>query len=294
MFSIIIPSYNRKAYIPDLLQSLEQQTAHNFEVIIVDDCSEQAVEITHFYSYPIQLIRNEQNRGAAESRNIGAAHAKREWLLFLDDDDRFALDKCEQLAKTIQANPSVNFIYHPADCLMVNENFTYVTKPFRDEAEISLESLLLANKIGGMPMICVKKSLFLQVGGLSSDLRSLEDYEFLLKLVSEADFHPKYFDMPLTQCAFHTQRASVSTHASHTEAAIKQIAARYVKTEMQRQNFAFNAAYMLAYPHVMKLSRKAGLYYFKMFTCRWQIKYLVIGLITLISPKLAVNMKRFV
>lgn len=294
MFSIIIPSYNRKAYIADLLKSLEHQTVHNFEVVIVDDCSTEPVEIPHFYSFPVRLIRNAQNKGAAESRNIGAAAANHEWLLFLDDDDRFALDKCEKLAGVIADNPAINFIYHPADCLMVNENFSYLTHPFSDEAEISLESLLKANKIGGMPMIGIKKDLFIKVGGLSSDLLSLEDYEFLLKVIGDPSFKPKYVGEALTKCAFHTKRSSVSTNTQNTEQAIKQIAAKYVKTETQQKHFAFNSLYMLAYPHMMNLSRKAAYYYLKMFGQTVSPKYLVIALIIVLSPKLAINMKRFI
>lgn len=293
MFSIIIPSYNRKEYIPDLLKSLEHQTAHNFEVIIVDDCSVEPVELKQFYSFPVNVIRNEQNKGAAESRNIGALNANKEWLLFLDDDDRFVLEKCEILEKEIALSPTVNFIYHPADCLMVNENFSYFTHPYADENEITLDNLLKANKIGGMPMIGVKKDLFLKVNGLSSDLLSLEDYEFLLKVVSDLEFKPKYIDYALTKCAFHTKRSSVSTNTLNTEKAIEAIEKKYAKTEEQRKNFSLNALYMLSYPHIMNLSRKAAVYYFKMFKKSLSVKHLIIASIILISPKLAINMKRF-
>lgn len=294
MFSIIIPSYNRKEYIPDLLNSLEHQTAHNFEVVIVDDCSKEPVEIKHYYSFPINLIRNEQNKGAAESRNIGARCAKNEWLLFLDDDDRFALEKCEILEKEIQQDPSVNFIYHPADCFMVNENFSYITHPVSNERELSLDMMLKVNQIGGMPMIGMKRELFLAVDGLSQDIMSLEDYEFLLKLIQEPSFKAKYVEQPLTKCTFHTKRSSVSTNTSNTEKAIKQIAKKHVRTAQQEKNFAFNSLYMLAYPNIMNLSRKAGIYYLRMFAHSLSVKYLIIALITFISPTLAINMKRFV
>lgn len=294
MFSIIIPSYNRKEYIPDLLNSLEHQTKHNFEVVIVDDCSKEIVEIKQFYSFPVNLIRNEQNKGAAESRNIAARQAKNEWLLFLDDDDRFALEKCAVLTQEIEKDPSINFIYHPADCFMVNEGFSYITHPFNDEQMISLDSLLFANKIGGMPMIAVKKDLFFNVGGLSNDILSLEDYEFLLKLIQAPTFKAKYIEQALTQCTFHTRRASISTNTINTEKAIRYIAEKYVKTEQQEKNFTFNSLYMLAYPHIMNLSRKAGLYYLKMFKHSLSLKYLIIAFITFISPKLAINMKRFI
>ena len=88
MFSIIVPSYNRNAEIVALLDSLKEQTTYNFEVIIVDDYSSQAVSVEQEYPFEVKVFRNETNQGAAGSRNVGAELASKEWLLFLDDDDR--------------------------------------------------------------------------------------------------------------------------------------------------------------------------------------------------------------
>lgn len=99
MLSIIVPSYNRKAEVPALLESLTQQTSSNFEVIIVDDYSKERVVVEQRYYFPVTVIRNETNQGAAESRNIGARASKGDWLLFLDDDDRFMPEKCEKYYK---------------------------------------------------------------------------------------------------------------------------------------------------------------------------------------------------
>ena len=292
MFSIIVPSYNRKEEIPALLESLTKQTSYNFDVVIVDDCSKEPVEVTQSYPFAVNVIRNETNQGAAESRNIGARYAQQAWLLFLDDDDRFAPNKCEILAETIAVHQDINFIYHPAKCEMVNEGFTYVTSPIESQ-EISVERILLANKIGGMPMIGVKKDLFLKIGGLSTALRSLEDYDFLLKLLQEPSFKPYKINEPLTHCTFHTKRSSVSTDTTNTQKAIDYIRLHYVKTEAQARNFNINASYILAYPHIMNLSRKAAFYYFEIFKLTKSIKQLIIAFVVLISPKLAINLKRF-
>lgn len=294
MLSIIVPSYNRKSEIPALLASLVMQTSHHFEVIIVDDCSKAPVEVIEKYPFSVKVIRNQTNQGAAQSRNIGAKEARGEWLLFLDDDDRFANNKCEIIEKIISENPVINFIYHPAECEMVNEGFTYFTHPYSNEKDLTLENILKANKIGGMPMIAVKKDLFFRVNGLSKDLLALEDYEFLLKVLSEETFSSKYIDLPLTKCAFYTQRVSVSTNNIHTQQAIEYIETQYVKTAEQKQNFASNSLYMLAYPYIMNLSRSAAKYYFFMFKQSKNIKYLVVAIITAISPKLAINLKRFI
>lgn len=294
MFSIIVPSYNRKNEIPALLESLSQQSRYNFEVIIVDDFSKEQVEIQFDYPFQVKVIRNEKNLGAAQSRNVGAEHAKAEWLLFLDDDDRFLTNKCEILEKEIIQSPDVNFIYHPAECMMVNEGFHYFTHPYKNVEDVNLDNILKANKVGGMPMIAIKKPFFMQLNGLSSDLHSLEDYEFILKAISAENFSPKYVDLALTQCTFHTQRPSVSTNMKNTEQAIAFIQNKYVKTDEQKHNFEFNALYMLAYPHIMRLSRKAAKYYFEMFNKSKNIKFLAISAIILLSPKLAIHLKRFI
>lgn len=293
MFSIIVPSYNRNQEINALLESLKQQTAYNFEVIIVDDCSKTPVEITDSYPFDVKVVRNNPNVGAAQSRNVGATNATQEWLLFLDDDDRFMPEKCERLAEEIAKNPTANFVYHPAKCEMVNEGFTYVTQPFKQKSELTKENILKANKIGGMPMIGLKKSLFCKIGGLSDRLRSLEDYDFLLKLLEEPSFEPLYVDETLTYCTFHTKRSSVSTDTTNTEKAIDYIQQTYIKTPEQANNFKLNSLYILSYPHVMNLSRKAAGYYFEMFKQTKNIKQLIIALVILVSPKLAINLKRF-
>ncbi|MDD0823538.1 glycosyltransferase family 2 protein [Mannheimia sp. AT1] len=293
MFSIIVPSYNRNVEIAELLESLKRQTVYNFEVIVVDDCSKMPVEVNEEYPFNVNVIRNNPNVGAAQSRNVGASHANHEWLLFLDDDDRFMPEKCERLAAEITQNAIVNFVYHPAKCEMVNEGFTYVTRPFKDTKELTKENILKANKIGGMPMIGVKKELFCKIGGLSDRLRSLEDYDFLLKLLEEPGFSPLYVDEPLTYCTFHTKRASVSTDTGNTEKAIAYIEQTYIKTAEQAENFKLNSLYILSYPHIMNLSRTAAKYYFAMFKQTKNIKQFIIAVVICLSPKLAINLKRF-
>ncbi|PJG85226.1 glycosyltransferase family 2 protein [Conservatibacter flavescens] len=292
MFSIIVPSYNRNAEVQALLHSLEQQTVKNFEVVIIDDCSPQAVEIHEKFTFPVKLFRNAVNQGAAGSRNIGAEQASNEWLLFLDDDDRFDDRKCALLAKAIEENDTANLIYHPAKCVMVNEGFEYITKPILPE-NLTLDNLLMANKMGGMPMLAVKKSFFFALGGLETGLKSLEDYEFVLKLVSSPQLNAVYLAQPLSICTFHTKRASVSTHSQNTELALNFIQQRYVKTVIQAKNFALNSLYILSYPYAMSLSRQAASYYFKMFQLSHSIKHLIIAMVICISPKLAMNLKRF-
>ena len=111
--------------------------------------------------------------------------------------------------------------------------------------------------------------------------------------MKEPTFKPYKVDEALTYCTFHTKRSSVSTDTSNTQKAIDYIREHYVESEQQARNFAINAQYMLAYPNVMNLSRKAAKYYFAIFQKTKSVKQLLIALVVLISPKLAINLKRF-
>ena len=83
--SIIIPSFNSSKTIEECLNAATKLDYGNYEVIVVDDASrDNSAKIIK--KFPCRLIRVKNNVGAAESRNIGARHAKGSILLFMDSD----------------------------------------------------------------------------------------------------------------------------------------------------------------------------------------------------------------
>ncbi|MBO5213896.1 MAG: glycosyltransferase [Clostridia bacterium] len=88
---VIIPLYNRKHLIPDLIETLEGQTYRNFRVIFVDDGSSDGtfealqtmLEDVSFSS----LLLHQENKGPSAARNEGIKYATAEWIVFTDSDD---------------------------------------------------------------------------------------------------------------------------------------------------------------------------------------------------------------
>lgn len=101
LVSIIMPSYNTGAYIADTIRSVQQQTYRNWELIIVDDCSDDdtAAVVQPFLSDErIHFFHNAVNSGAALSRNQAIRMAQGRWIAFLDSDDLWEKDKlCRQV-----------------------------------------------------------------------------------------------------------------------------------------------------------------------------------------------------
>lgn len=90
--SVILPIYNMEKYLEQCLDSLINQTLNKIEIICINDGStDNSLEILQQYQakdHRIKII-NQENRGAAVSRNIGINIAEGEYLSFLDSDDFF-------------------------------------------------------------------------------------------------------------------------------------------------------------------------------------------------------------
>jgi glycosyltransferase involved in cell wall biosynthesis len=100
--SVIIPTYDRKASLIRLLDSIQEQTmdAHDFEVIVVDDGSPtpQILEQEVDYPFSLMLLRQE-NQGATIARNYGAANSQGDILVFIDDDVTISSEALQALVE---------------------------------------------------------------------------------------------------------------------------------------------------------------------------------------------------
>ena len=96
--SVIMPVYNVEAFIEQGMDSLINQTMRSIEIIAVDDGStDRSLEILNSYAAKDSRVRvfTQQNKFAGAARNLGLEHARGEYVIFLDSDDFFAKNLCE-------------------------------------------------------------------------------------------------------------------------------------------------------------------------------------------------------
>lgn len=106
LVSVIVPVYNAGAYIEETIRMVECQTYPDWELILIDDCSDDdSREIIEAYLekrkevsngktlQEIRLISKEKNEGPAMARNTGMALSRGRYIAFLDADDIWMADK---------------------------------------------------------------------------------------------------------------------------------------------------------------------------------------------------------
>lgn len=114
IFSIVVPCYNVRKYLPKCLDSLISQTYHNIEIILVDDGSTDGSNIIcDKYAHRDSRIKviHKENGGLVSARNSGYYIATGEWIMYLDGDDWIDANTCEILMNYISNYPDIDIIF---------------------------------------------------------------------------------------------------------------------------------------------------------------------------------------
>ena len=90
LVSVLLPTYNRRRYLPQALKSIVRQTYRNLEIFVVNDGGEDVSGIVQSFNDPrIVFINRHENRGKPYSLNEALARARGKYVAYLDDDDLY-------------------------------------------------------------------------------------------------------------------------------------------------------------------------------------------------------------
>lgn len=114
-FSVVIPTYNRAAFIEATLRTVLEQTYPHYEVIVVDNCStDNTKEVLEPFvrASQIKFIKHDQNYERACSRNTGMKAARGDFLTLLDSDDFMYPNNLADAAEYAQTHPEVKCFHN--------------------------------------------------------------------------------------------------------------------------------------------------------------------------------------
>jgi glycosyltransferase involved in cell wall biosynthesis len=180
LISVVIPCFNQAKYLGEAIESALSQTYRNFEIVVVDDGSQDnTAEVTASYS-GVKYIRQE-NRGLAAARNTGLHHSKGTYLVFLDADDRLLPAAIENGLTCLIAHRECAFVsghyrYIKADGSIHNE---FPQRRIKDNHYLEL---LRGNYIGMHATVMHRREALVNFGGFDTSLPACEDYDLYLRV----------------------------------------------------------------------------------------------------------------
>ncbi|WP_280770554.1 glycosyltransferase family 2 protein [Salipaludibacillus daqingensis] len=181
--SVITPSYNSEKFISKTINSVLQQTYQNWEMIIVDDASsDETVSLINEYKEKdrrIRVVPLEENKGAANARNIGIRESTGRFIAFLDSDDEWMPEKIEkQLSFMLKKNIGFS---HTAYSI-VDETGQWIKASEKVPPSTNYKDLLKQNTIGCLTVMLDKE----KVGEVEMvDIRARQDYVLWLEITKK-------------------------------------------------------------------------------------------------------------
>lgn len=216
--SVIIPTYKRTDYLKLTLQSIQNQTFKDFEIIVVDDGTPNEENFFLCQTFEkVKYIKIENSRGPAKPRNVGIREAKGKYIAFVDDDDLWLPSKLEKQVAVLDNNPDFGLVH--CCCQIIDENGIdkkeIIGRPGSPDVKHGDVSMrMMGNWTIMMPTPLVRKSIIEKVGFFNEEIPpAFEDIEYWTRCSFFTSFN--YIDEPLVHYRVHTN--NISTDAKGHE-----------------------------------------------------------------------------
>ena len=191
--SVIIPTFNRKKTLERAIQSVMNQSLSPFEILIIDDGSNDGTE--EWIKENFQNIKYiyQNNHGVSSARNIGIENAYGDWVAFLDSDDEWLPNKLNEQVKAIESNPEMKF-FHTNEIWIRNGLRVNQMKKHKKYGGYIFEKCLDICRISPSSVL-IQKEVFDNIGIFDESLRVCEDYDLWLRITSK--YPVVFLDIPL-------------------------------------------------------------------------------------------------
>ena len=181
VISVITPTYNRARFLPAAVASVLSQTFGDFELIIVDDGSEDNTPdvLKPFFADRRVRYVYQENQGQSHARNLALKQATGDFIAFLDSDDVWARDKLEKQLAVFRANSEVDIVH--GDEATINEQGSVVSLQNMRRYSGRITRYLLADNSVSITTALVRRRCFDEMGGFDTSVGVADDYELWLR-----------------------------------------------------------------------------------------------------------------
>lgn len=217
--SVILPAYNAEKYIKEALDSILSQTFADFELIVLNDCSQDSTEeIILSYEDPrIVYVKNEENLGVARTLNKGLALAKGEYIARMDADDISLPQRFQKQVEYLDAHGE----YGICGCwlqVFSDEGDGAVVQYAQEDREIRADQLF--NSGFAHPGVMLRSHALWQAGeGYDPLYEKAEDYELWHRMLSVSKGHN--LPLPLLRYRHHGAQVTVTCKKQQAQAVVR-------------------------------------------------------------------------
>ena len=205
--SVVMPTYNYGRFIKRALNSVLVQTYQNYEIIVVDDASDDDTKdiVNQYHDQRIKYIKHNKNYGPSQARNTGIKASQGTYIAFLDSDDVWMPDKLEAQINVFMNGPENLGLVHTSMQTFDEKTQKISVGPSHPYRGQVLEDLLRANQVGNSSVM-IKREYLDKAGDFDVSMRGCEDWDMWIRVSRSCLF--EFIDKELVIFTAHSSNSS--------------------------------------------------------------------------------------
>ncbi len=215
--SVVVPTYNRSAFLGQAMRSVLAQTFAEFELVVTDNGStdDTAAVVAAFADPRVRYVRHDHNRGMVPNWNAGIRQASGPYVAVLEDDNWWDPEFLARTVAVLDSQPDVGFVHTAAFLTGPGTTLREVyqlwaadqTRPGLEE----LRDLIRGNKIL-LSTVVVRRASLDAVGLFDESIRYAADWEMWMRLALR--YSSAYVAAPLAYYRRHDASGTAQIHAT--------------------------------------------------------------------------------
>ena len=240
--SVIIPTRNRSNLLQVAITSVLNQTFQDFEIIVVDDASTDAIAeiVSGFVDDRIRYVRHQIGRGGSAARNTGIRNSNGEYVAFLDDDDEWFPEKLKLQIALLESSPRTVGVVYAGYWIVDRASGRINGQKIPEKRGDLSDELLAGNSVGGTSIVLARRECFDRVGLFDETLPSFQDYDLWIRISKE--FHFDFIPSPL--CNYYVHDNKISTDVEALRKGIEILLAKHGNSPALRRYLSYRYLFL--------------------------------------------------
>jgi glycosyltransferase involved in cell wall biosynthesis len=214
--SVVIPVFNAASTLRRALWSVRKQCFHNWEIIIVDDGSNDgstAIALDAAYFEKRIRVVFQSNSGPSAARNHGIREARGRFVAFLDADDQWTTNRLSRCLEHFGRNPQTGLVFSRVAIAQHDADEPSTETPHFPE--LTAADLIAENPVCTTSNIMIRKSALAELRGFDETMAYIEDQDLVLRTIVQTGWRVEGIDEVLL--TYRLSQMSRSTDFKRTE-----------------------------------------------------------------------------
>ena len=181
---VILPTYNRREFLPRAIGCVRNQTFGNWRLLVVNDGGEDVADVIGGFHDPRILYFNRPHAGKAAQLNYALGQVTADYVAYMDDDDDVFPEHLEKLLSAVE-RVGADFVYSDTYLTILDADGRVRRRTVENTEDATPENIRLYNKINHKQVLHTKE-LADRMGGYDESMRILIDFDGIKRLFGAA------------------------------------------------------------------------------------------------------------